>query len=51
VWRRNVDDKALKDTMLKEVQKTNLPVHNPIVSGGNMNREPPSVSPILGMTH
>ncbi len=26
-------------------------MHNPTVSGGDMNREPPSVSPILGMTH
>jgi hypothetical protein len=37
----NVDDKALKDTMLEEVQKTKLQVHNIHVSGGDMNREPP----------
>jgi hypothetical protein len=37
--------------MLEKVQRTNLPMHNPTVSGGDMNREPPSVSPILGMTH
>jgi hypothetical protein len=47
----NVDDKALKDTMLEEVQKTKLQVHSIHVSGGNMNREPPSASTILGMTH
>jgi hypothetical protein len=47
----NVDDKALKDTMLEEVQKTKLQVHNIHVSGGDMNREPPSASTILRMTH
>jgi hypothetical protein len=47
----NVDDKALKNTMLKEVQKTKLQVHNIHVSGEDMNREPPSASAILGMTH
>jgi hypothetical protein len=45
------DDKVLKDTMLKELQKTKLLVHNPIVSGRNMNREPPLAFAILGMTH
>jgi hypothetical protein len=45
------DDKAFKDTMLKEVQRTKLPVHNPVVNGGVMNREPPSACAILGMTH
>jgi pyruvate-formate lyase-activating enzyme len=47
----NVDDKALMDTMLKEVQKTKLQVHNIHVSGGDMNMQPPSASAILGMTH
>jgi hypothetical protein len=47
----NVNDKALKDTMLEEVQIIKLPMHNPTVSGGDMNREPPLVSCILGMTH
>jgi hypothetical protein len=47
----SADDKALKDTMLEEVQKTKLPVHNPVISGGVMNKEPPSTSAILGMTH
>jgi hypothetical protein len=46
----NVDDKALKDTMLEEVQKTKLQAHNIHVSGGDMNREPPSTSTILRMT-
>jgi hypothetical protein len=45
------DDKAFKDTMLEEVQKTKLPVHNHVVNGGVMNKEPPSASAILGMTH
>jgi hypothetical protein len=45
------DDKALKDTMLKEVQRAKLPMHNPIVNGRVMNREPPSAYAILGMTH
>jgi hypothetical protein len=47
----SADDKALKDTMLKDVQITKLLMHNPVVSGGNMNRESPSTSTILGMTH
>jgi hypothetical protein len=47
----NANDKALKDTMLKEVEKTKLQVHNIHVSGGDMNREPPLASAILGMTH
>jgi hypothetical protein len=47
---KNVNDKALKDTMLEEVQKTKLQVHNIHVSGGDMNREPPLASAILGMT-
>jgi hypothetical protein len=38
----SADDKALKDIMLEEVQRTKLPMHNPIISGGFMNREPPS---------
>jgi hypothetical protein len=46
----SANDKALKDTMLEEVQKTKLPMHNHAVSGGKMNREPPSASAILGMT-
>jgi hypothetical protein len=46
----NVDDKAFKDTMLEEVQRTKLLMHNPAVSGGDMNREPPSTSAILRMT-
>ncbi len=47
----NDDDKALKDTMLEEEQKTKLQVHNIHVSEGDMNREPPLASAILGMTH
>jgi endonuclease/exonuclease/phosphatase family metal-dependent hydrolase len=47
----SANDKALKDTMLEEVQKTKLLVHNPTIIGGDMNREPPSASCILGMTH
>jgi hypothetical protein len=47
----NANDKALKDTMLKKVQKTKLQVHNIHVSERGMNREPPSASAILGMTH
>jgi hypothetical protein len=47
----SVDDKVLKDTMLEEVQRTKLPVHNPAINGGVMNREPPSASAILRMTH
>ncbi len=47
----NDDDKALKDTMLEEVQKTKLPMHNLVVSGGDMNREPQLASAIIGMTH
>jgi hypothetical protein len=47
----SADDKALKDTMLEEVQRTKLLVHNFVVSGKDMNREPPSTSSILGMTH
>jgi hypothetical protein len=47
----SADDKALKDTMLEEVQRTELPVHNLAISGGDMNREPPLASAILGMTH
>jgi hypothetical protein len=35
----NVDDKDFKDTMLDEVQKFKLQVHNLHVSGGDMNRE------------
>ncbi len=45
------NDKALKDTMLEEVQRAKLPMHNPIVNGRVMNREPPSAYAILGMTH
>ncbi len=48
---QSADDKALKDTMLEEVQITKLPVHNLDVNGGNMNRESPSAFAILGMTH
>jgi hypothetical protein len=48
---QSVDCKALKDTMLQEVQRTKLLVHNPDVSGGNMNSEAPLTSAILGMTH
>jgi hypothetical protein len=47
----NVDDKAFKDTMLDEVKQIKLQVHNLHVSGGNMNRESPSASAILGMSH
>lgn len=47
----SADDKALKDTTLEEVQRTELPVHNPAVSGGDINREPPLPSAILGMAH
>ncbi len=47
----SANDKALKDTMLEEVQRTKLLVHNPIVSGGDMNREPPLAFTILGTTH
>jgi hypothetical protein len=47
----NVDDKAFKDTMLEEVQRTKLPVYNLAISGGDMNREPPSTFTILRMTH
>ncbi len=47
----SVGDKALKDTMLEEVQITKLPMHNLGVSGGDMNRESPLASTILGMTH
>ncbi len=47
----NVDDKALKETMLEEVQKTKLQVQNIHVNGGDMNREPPSAFAILRMTH
>jgi hypothetical protein len=47
----NADDKAFKDTMLEEVQITKLLVHNPVVSGGHMNKEPPSAFAILRMTH
>ncbi len=47
----SADDKALKDTTLEEVQRTELPVHNPAVSGGDINREPLLPSAILGMTH
>jgi hypothetical protein len=35
----NVDDKALMDTILKEVQKTKLQVHNIHVNGGDMNMQ------------
>jgi hypothetical protein len=48
---QSADDKAFKDTMLEEVKRTKLLVHNLNVSRGNMNREPPSTSAILGMTH
>jgi hypothetical protein len=47
----NVDDKAFKDTMLDEVQKFKLQVHNLQVSGGDMNRESPLAFTILGMSH
>ncbi len=47
----NANDKVLKDTMLKEVHKIKLLVHNLVVSGRDMDREPPSASAILGMTH
>ncbi len=47
----SADDKALKDTILEEVQRIELPVHNLAVSGRDMNREPPLASAILGMTH
>ncbi len=47
----NVDDKALKERMLEEVQKTKLQVQNIHVNGGDMNREPPSAFAILRMTH
>jgi hypothetical protein len=47
----SANDKGLKDTMLKEVQRTKLPMHNHVVSGRDMNREPPLASTILGMTH
>jgi len=39
----NVDDKALKDTMLDEVQRTKLLLHNVVVNGGVMNKEPPCI--------
>jgi hypothetical protein len=45
------DDKAFKDTMLKEVQRTKLPMHNHVINGQDMNKEPQSASTILGMTH
>jgi endonuclease/exonuclease/phosphatase family metal-dependent hydrolase len=48
---RSADDKVLKDTMPEEVQRIELPEHNLAVSGGDMNREPPLASAILGMTH
>jgi hypothetical protein len=35
------NDKALKDIMLEEVHITKFLVHNPAISGGVMNREPP----------
>jgi hypothetical protein len=47
----SVDDKAFKDTMLEEVQRTKLPTHNPAISRRDMNREPPSAFSILRMTH
>jgi len=47
----SVDDKALKDIMLEEVQRTKLPMHNFGVNGRDMNRESPSAFAILGMTH
>jgi hypothetical protein len=47
----SADDKVLKDTMLKELQKTKLLVHNPVVSGRDMNREPPLTFAILGVIH
>ncbi|CAM6022364.1 unnamed protein product [Sphagnum balticum] len=43
-------DAYIDTTMLEEVQRTELPVHNLVVSGGDMNREPPPASAILG-TH
>ncbi len=47
----NANDKAFKDTMLEEEQKTKLQVHNIHVSEGDTNREPPLAFAILGMTH
>jgi hypothetical protein len=47
----NADDKAFKDTMLEEVQRNKLPMHNLAIDGRNMNRQPPSTFAILGMTH
>jgi hypothetical protein len=47
----SVDDKALKDIMLEEVQRTKLLMHNLDVNGRDMNREPPLASAILRMTH
>jgi len=47
----NANDKAFKDIMLKEVQKTKLQVHNIHVNGGDMYREPPLAFAILRMTH
>ncbi len=49
--KESVDDKAFKDTMLEEVPRTKLLVHNPTVSGGDMNKEPPIASTILRITH
>ncbi len=47
----SADDKALKDTMLEEVQITKLLVYNLSLSGGDINREPPLAYAILRMTH
>jgi hypothetical protein len=49
--KESADDKVLKDTMVEEVQRTKLLVHNLVINGRDMNREPPSTSTILGMTH
>ncbi len=41
----------IRFSMLEEVQRIELPVHNLAISGGDMNREPPPDFAILGMTH
>jgi hypothetical protein len=45
--KESVDDKVIKDKMLEEVQRTKLLMHNPVINGRDMNREPPSTSIIL----
>jgi hypothetical protein len=49
--KESANDKVLKDIVLEDVQRTKFLVHNPVVNGRGMNREPTLSFAILRMTH